>query len=573
MRILLIQPTYSYDPNADRYFQFPLGLLTLASYLRSQVPSVDIKIADFELSKRCGIQRKKLFSELINDEWDLIGITSHYNNFSEALAIAEEIKRVFKTTPILLGGVHATVCHKQILDNYNYIDAVIRGEGEEPLLQIVQNIVAGKNFSKGVGSCTYRDASGEIVVSPEVDLLDLLDYPEVDYSLINIGDYISHKEFAKRVWVESGRGCKFKCRFCSSPIRWRHKARYFSIHKVVSELRHLRSNGISAIFFTHDQFLADKAVASQLCANLKEFRGALDWTCYARVDSLSDSTIQMLGDASCGSVFIGFESIVPELQTEVAKKFTQNAALNVIRKCIKNNIRVKGNFIFNLPGATSSTFESDVSFILELKRLGVDNIQTSYLKLYPGADFFDKYQWHDQMNVKHDQLSRGSFLRAKNADRSILFAYLFSDEKLLFCDIPAHAIREVTGCLVEFFPLTLGYLKVSGHTIWSVVESICRKESDFLDAHQYDDYELWLQIIGHLRTISPEDVCLDQMLIYEEALGKISLLEDVSISEATIDVDVENFVENGRITLHKKPRKYTFTKDNDSLTIEEESYE
>ncbi len=255
MRVLLIQPTYSRDPKVDRYFQFPLGLLTLASFLRSKVPAINIKIADFEFNKRCGYQREKFLSELLQEQWDLIGISSHYDNFSEALLIAEEMKRAFMGVPVLLGGVHATACHRQIIDNYNYVDAVIRGEGEGPLLKIAQNIMAGEEYTQGVGSCTYRDEDGKTKVAPEDELLDLSEYPDIDYSLIKIDDYVSHEEFTKRVWVESGRGCKFKCRFCSSPIRWRYKTRYFPIKKVTSELHYLKSKDVRAVFLHMINFL------------------------------------------------------------------------------------------------------------------------------------------------------------------------------------------------------------------------------------------------------------------------------------------------------------------------------
>ncbi len=281
----------------------------------------------------------------------------------------------------------------------------------------------------------------------------------------------------------------------------------------------------------------------------------------------------MLSDASCGSVFIGFESIVPELQAEVTKRFSRKAALDAIKKCIKNGIKVKGNFIFNLPGANVATFEEDVSFILELKRLGVDNIQASYLKLHPGADFFDKYQWHTEMNVQHDQMSYRNFQKAKSEDRRILFAYLFSDERLPFCDISALSVREIVGCLVEFFPFTLGYMKDAGCSIWEVVKSMYSKEPDFFDTYQYNDYELWSHIFNQLQSVSVGDMCLYQMLMYEGAIGELSLRVDANSAEIVIDLDVERYMASGQIALHKEPKKYVFLRDNHSLTIEEKLYE
>lgn len=120
-RILLANP-----PNVKQggYTPSPLGILYLAGYLR-QNKKLKIDVID------ASIEPKNAFIEKINKfKPDLVGLSSLTPGRHEALKSAILVKSLLPGCKVVLGGVHPTIMWKQIMDNYPFIDYIIRGEGE-----------------------------------------------------------------------------------------------------------------------------------------------------------------------------------------------------------------------------------------------------------------------------------------------------------------------------------------------------------------------------------------------------------------------------------------------------------
>jgi anaerobic magnesium-protoporphyrin IX monomethyl ester cyclase len=142
---------------------------------------------------------------------ELFGFSPFETSSHTAALLANELARAY-------GNFHATFNAERILRNYPSVDIIVRGEGEQAIIDLVEY----KNGIKRLGEIlgiTFRKGD-EIVSTPDRLLIkDIVSIPIPDRSLLeeeyhgNIaGARIAMKKFTS---VISSRGCVYVCRFCS----------------------------------------------------------------------------------------------------------------------------------------------------------------------------------------------------------------------------------------------------------------------------------------------------------------------------------------------------------------------
>jgi radical SAM superfamily enzyme YgiQ (UPF0313 family) len=147
-KVLLINP---YGTEQDGYTNPPIGLLYLAGTLEKN--GFEVKVLD------CCIEGKDKIDLTIETlHPTIVGITCLTPERKKALEVAKNVKKLNPKIKIVLGGAHPTIMHKQILENYPFIDYIVIGEGEMTLLELVQ----GKNLSE-IAGLAYRDENKVIV--------------------------------------------------------------------------------------------------------------------------------------------------------------------------------------------------------------------------------------------------------------------------------------------------------------------------------------------------------------------------------------------------------------------------
>jgi radical SAM superfamily enzyme YgiQ (UPF0313 family) len=86
-----------------------------------------------------------------------VAIPLHWHQQSyDVLKIADEIRRRRPDVFIFLGGYTASLFHREILDAFPQIDAVIRGDAETPLVALMETVI-GERPLTGVPNLTWRD--------------------------------------------------------------------------------------------------------------------------------------------------------------------------------------------------------------------------------------------------------------------------------------------------------------------------------------------------------------------------------------------------------------------------------
>lgn len=108
----------------------------------------------------------------------------------------------------MLGGIHATFMFRQVLEEAPWIDVIVRGEGEEVLVNLVKAYEAD-NFAetrRQVKGLAFLDGD-EIVSTAAAPTIRDVDSIDPDWGIINWKNYI-YEPLGVRVAIPNmARGC------------------------------------------------------------------------------------------------------------------------------------------------------------------------------------------------------------------------------------------------------------------------------------------------------------------------------------------------------------------------------
>ncbi|MFX0040044.1 MAG: cobalamin-dependent protein [Promethearchaeota archaeon] len=223
-RILKTNTGKKPKPIRGSFIIIPMGVFSTADFLEKE--GVGVQILNYPLEEYIN-PNWELTKYLKTIDFDVCGIDLHWiHNASGAIEVAKLVKSINHDAKVILGGFSASYYHDQILKNYEFIDGVIKGEGEVPLLKYIQN--NNKNHSlDSVPNLTYRDSHRHIKVNPlsySAKTLDDLNFTNIE-QLKNAKPYF---EFSKKIMgisfsLSIGRGCPFNCPFCGGGQRAQQK--------------------------------------------------------------------------------------------------------------------------------------------------------------------------------------------------------------------------------------------------------------------------------------------------------------------------------------------------------------
>lgn len=357
----------------------PLGLATLAAVLEKE--GYEANIIDAAALK-LGIPE---ILERIGPQMDIIGLTSTTVEIENVISIVRAIRKHFPKIKILLGGVHPTIFHKDLVEQ-GHADMVVRGEGEEAVLGIARQLPLDT-----IPNLTWRTLGGRDVIvnslqAPFVNL-DALPFPA--YHKLPMDRYHSALGAAKRkpsIGMITSRGCPGRCTFCFSGM-FGSKIRFMSPNRILEHIIHLKSAyGIREISFYDDTFTANRKRVQELCRLMLNENIDITWSCFARVDTVNSELLKLMKEAGCHQIMYGFESPDENILKAINKKVNPKLNENVVRWTREAEIGIRGAFMLGSPGETEDTMSRTIDYA---KNLGIQIAIFNITTPYPGTAMFD----------------------------------------------------------------------------------------------------------------------------------------------------------------------------------------
>jgi radical SAM superfamily enzyme YgiQ (UPF0313 family) len=311
----------------------------------------------------------KMRREVVSFMPDIIGITSLTATFSSALQTAHVLKESCPTALIVFGGSHATIMSVDIINKNVDVDIVVRGEGEETLLEIADCVAEEGKFDQ-VAGITFRK-NGKTVQTPDrpfIQNLDKLPYPA--YHLLPLEKYQpAGSFFGKRILpIMSSRGCPFNCSFCASSKMFGKKFRARSPKSVVDELEWLKNeHGAEAFSFYDDTLTLDKERCQEIFEQMRKRKIDAPWDCFTRTDQISKELLIKMKIAGCQFVTFGVESGSAQLLEAMGKGTTVEQNETAIKWAKEAGLLVATSVVVGYPGETVETLKETFDFIYRVR--------------------------------------------------------------------------------------------------------------------------------------------------------------------------------------------------------------
>jgi radical SAM superfamily enzyme YgiQ (UPF0313 family) len=306
---------------------------------------------------------------------DLIGISSITSTAPRAFQLAKKFGSM--GIPVVMGGPHATFLPEESLI---YADYVVRGEGEETIIELIEHLESGIPLHD-IKGLSYRKGDA-YVHNPDRPLIQDLDSaPIPDFDLVH-----NWREKTS-IPILTSRGCPFGCRFCVVIQMFGRKYRFKSIDRVIEEIREVASKR-SHIFFVDDNFAADRERTKALLRRMIAEKIHIEWSAQIRADVARDTElVNLMAQAGCFMVYVGFESINPRTLSLYNKKQTVDDIVECIKTFKNASINIHGMFVLGGDADDIKTIRSTQKFA---KRLDIDSVQFLMLTPIPGTPLFEE---------------------------------------------------------------------------------------------------------------------------------------------------------------------------------------
>jgi len=360
----------------------PLSLSYLAGALESE--GIEVQILDFLVARyRPAKLRRKL------DEFrpQLVGATCVTLNYPTAARMLKACKDFDSNIVTVIGGPHATFALNETLLRAPWIDAIAIGEGDRTVVELARAVEGGNDIRQVAG---IAFADGDTVVKtesrPQIDDLDQLPMPS--RHLLPIGRY---RALGAPCTVITSRGCPYHCIFCSGHRMFGGKVRFRDPGLVVDEIEQVhRDLGFPQVNIVDDTFTLNHRHAGQICEEMLRRNLEVQWSAFARVDTMTKDLADLMKRAGCSWVLFGVESSDEGILKTIKKGFTPDKVRSGVKIATDAGINVFNSFIFGLPGESPDTARRSIAFGDELDRKYGAKYGFHILSPLPGTELYDR---------------------------------------------------------------------------------------------------------------------------------------------------------------------------------------
>jgi len=359
----------------DEWMTFlPIGLGFLQAMLASRGFSC-------RLANLSGKGRRETLAYLREQNPQVLGVSMFTFNRKRSSDLLQWAREACPGALLLTGGPHPTHLAGEVFEDCPALDAIVKGEGELPLLGILERLDAGLDWRSAPGLILRK---GETATSAPLEDLDVMGAPVEHFA----ADFLDDP--GQLAYLSTSRGCPATCNFCNTPEFWGSSVRFRSPQAVLRELVLLRERlGLTYYSFRDDTFTANRTRILTLMDLIRQSGLHPLWNCQSRVNLVDEERLVAMKRAGCEfmqfGVEHGSERVLLLLDKGTSMKHAHRA-LSLVRK-VGMNLGIY--LITGIPGEQWEDVETTANLI-RLTR--PHDVQISPLALYPGTRMYDQYR-------------------------------------------------------------------------------------------------------------------------------------------------------------------------------------
>jgi len=316
---------------------------------------------------------------------DVVGFSNNcLPNTPVILQVARRVKADHPGVKLMAGGEVPTQRPEYFLQGEDAVmDAVCIGEAENSVSALAEALT-GQRDRAAVPGIAYPDGRGGLRRTPPAPpVADLDSLPMPDWAgTLKPAPFSSGLSAS----VETARGCPYACSFCSIPGYFGREPRFKSVGRILAELRHLKSLGVTEVSFIDDSFATDIPRAQALFTGMLAEGLGLRFGIQIRADIVARNPGLMALAARAGLFLavVGFEGYSARALKD-ANKGSSRAINEAASRLLRGlGVCVYGTHIFGGPGMRAS--DNLLTFVLGRRNSDVFRM-TIYTPL-PGSPAF-----------------------------------------------------------------------------------------------------------------------------------------------------------------------------------------
>lgn len=327
---------------------------------------------------------------------DVFGISIFAPYVTIAKEIIKEIRKV-STSPIIIGGVYATITPEKALEIGDY---ACKGEGEIVFDTVAERLIKGEDL-KGIPGLWHKDENGNIVNQGMQKITaDLNSMPNQAVGQPHMYFIENDRIFArdpevldKYVWIMASRGCMYQCSFCVNAVYiplYKEGSKFVrqrSPENVVQEIEERVKNHVTPveeIFFADELFGIYGKWIEEFCEQYKK-RVNLPFFMELHPNLIKEDNIRMLADAGLYSLDFGIQSGSQRIRNGVMNRPGSNQGIIESSRLLKKyNVLPVYDLILDNPFDTVEDLKESVELILQLPKPYRFNVfKMQYFQNYP----------------------------------------------------------------------------------------------------------------------------------------------------------------------------------------------
>jgi radical SAM superfamily enzyme YgiQ (UPF0313 family) len=352
-----------------------MGFMTISAVLKQAGHTVEVFFDD-------QLNQPKFIRQLQAFRPDVVGFSLLSPSVPWAMALAKSIKQNTSALTIA-GNVHAIMCPELIHEEG--LDILCRGEGEYALLELCNALDHGEDYSR-IQGLIVKTPEGIITNALREELVDLDAMPFADRTLYNKYMFFRRSKYLR---VLMGRGCPFRCSYCSNPVLTDHYGggkKYFrrrSPESAVAEIEamiKMHPGKVKHIYFL-DEVLWIKNQWLRDFLKLYKERINLPYGANFRFGGITEEDIMLMAETK-GRFFVATETGDEQQRMNLLKKpVTNEHILQVTGWMHKHGVGFWTSAFFGLPGDTPQDHRDRLKFFRQVKPR---YLWTTFFQPYPG---------------------------------------------------------------------------------------------------------------------------------------------------------------------------------------------
>jgi anaerobic magnesium-protoporphyrin IX monomethyl ester cyclase len=388
MKITLVNPPY--PPSVHSHPPFiPLGIAYIGAV--SEKAGHQVTVIDCQAEK---LTYETFRDRIAKTPSDVIGVTATTLLYKSAMKLITMAKQIQPNALTILGGSHGTFWDENALNEYPSLDIVVRREGEQTFIELINMLQTQSSLSTVLG-ITYRNRDKIVRNADRPFLEDLDSLPFPSHHLLPLEEL---KHNGKILFpLITSRGCVYWCDFCSTVRMFGRGYRMRSPKNVVDEMQLIHDKyGVDQVTFYDDAFTVDRTRVLKICEELHTRKLRMKWDCGTRVDMVDRELMKTMYDSGCIAVWLGVESGSEAILGAMNKRIKLDQTRLSYKVAHEVGLMTIANVVLGFPGETEQTARETIRFV---KELNPEDVGFYIATPYPGTPMYEQVKKNGWLRV------------------------------------------------------------------------------------------------------------------------------------------------------------------------------